>query len=365
MTNTHRNWLIAALTNQNLPALTEQQYHELLDEANANGVLVILEKSLKYHPQVAEIDTDLLAQLQSAAKQVLMDQLVFLGEQKKVLTVLNVAGIPYILMKGAALGHWLYESPMDRPITDIDIWLRDKESVFSLRDLLEPLGYVCQPSLGALTTQEQAFDKIMHDSIIRIDAHWQMFNSALLSKYIDFEDMYARAICIDAEQPNGKYLAINEALINSIGHRAMKYITKNGYVLKWLLDQHLMFSQLSNVQWQQLIKQSQQYAISDLTLDALQVSATQFATRVPESVLRALQQQANNEKIKRRWFQSWLSYQWHEMCAAAPTFSAKLFWFQQRFWPNPEAVRERHGKNDPVWKFMFKRIGFGIKRLFR
>ncbi len=67
--------------------------------------------------------------------------------------------------------------------------------------------------------------------------------------------------------------------------------------------------------------------------------------------------------MQRGWFQSWSRYQWHEMRAVSPIFSERARWLAQRLWPNPEAMRVRYGDDDPVWKFMIKRIGVGLKRL--
>ncbi len=49
---------------------------------------------------------------------------------------------------------------------------------------------------------------------------------------------------------------------------------------------------------------------------------------------------------------------------SARSGASGLLWLGQRLWPNPEAMRERYGSDDPVWKFMLKRIGAGLQRLF-
>jgi hypothetical protein len=52
------------------------------------------------------------------------------------------------------------------------------------------------------------------------------------------------------------------------------------------------------------------------------------------------------------------------MLAVSPKFSERARWLGQRLWPDPEAMRERYGGDDPAWKFMFRRIGIGLKRFF-
>ena len=122
---------------------------------------------------------------------------------------------------------------------------------------------------------------------------------------------------------------------------------------------------MSAEQWQEFIERSAQAGISDLSLDAVEHSQIVFKTQIPHTAIDALTTNAKHEKIKRGWFQSWSSYQWHEMQAVSPKLSDRALWLGQRLWPNPEAMRERYGSGDSAWRFMLKRIGVGLIRLFR
>lgn len=372
MTENLRTWLIAALTHQKLPALAEQQFDKhfdtlsvpIVEMASDEGVLVLLEYQLSKHPDLAKIPAVLLTQIQSAAKQDLLQQLPFHAEQKKLFQALNQAQIPFLVMKGAALGNWLYDSPNHRPVTDIDLWFKDQHTVNSLAEILQPLGFIAVQSSGNLTSFEQAFDKDFNGIRIRLDAHWAMFNSAILSAGMSYETAYSRAMLVTIQGQDVRALCITDALINSIGHRALKFLTGQADTLKWLYDQHLLLKALNVEQWQELVMQSAEIGISDLTLDAIEQAQKNFNIQVPSSLLSALLNNAKQEKINRLWFQSWPRYQWHEMLSVSPKFSVRMQWMGQKLWPNPEAMRERYGSDDPVWKFMFKRIGIGLRRLF-
>jgi hypothetical protein len=152
-------------------------------------------------------------------------------------------------------------------------------------------------------------------------------------------------------------------LINAIGHRSLKQLSGQADSLKWLVDQHLLFTALDDANWQQLLKQSAHAGISDLALEALEQSQRIFQTGAPLDVLKTLAGNAQRETIDRTWFQSWPRYQWQEMKAVSPKLSVRLKWLMQKLLPNPEAMREGYGEGDPVWKFMLRRIGVGIKRL--
>ena len=370
MTSPARQWLIAALTHQPLPLLTEHfgelsvTLVEVVETAESEDVLCLLEHRLVSHPNRSDVPDVLIQAIQSAAKETVLMQLLYQAEQVKVFAALEQAGIEYIVMKGSALGRWLYESPSYRPISDIDLWLPNKAVVFALESVLGALGYVSQPTLGHLTTHEHAYDKDLHGLLIRIDAHWSMFNSAVLTNSPRFDEAYGRALALSSTSAMGRMLCMDDALINSIGHRALKYLSNNGYSLKWLFDLHLMFKRLDAAQWQNLLTGSSRFGISDLSVDALQVCSAQLGTPIPADIIATLQAQARHEPLSRRWFQSWWRYQRHEFLASAPDWSTRIKYIWQKLWPNPDAVRERYGKYDPAWKLMLKRLGQGIKRLF-
>jgi Uncharacterised nucleotidyltransferase len=359
-----RTWLIAALAHDDLPPIAASDWPNMIAQAEAQGVLVLLANQLATHPS-ANVPVELLSEIQQQARQALMEQLPFFAEQKNVFQALNATQIPFLVMKGAALGNWLYGSPNHRPVTDIDLWFKDQHTVNSLAEILQPLGFHRVESSGDLTSFEQAFDKDINGYKIRIDAHWAMFNSAILASGMSFDAAYARSNGIEIQQQTVRVLAASDALINSIGHRALKYLAGQADTLKWLYDQHLLLKTLSAEQWQQFIERSAQAGISDLGLDAIEHSQALFKTQIPHTAIEELTANANNEKIKRDWFQSWTLYQWHEMLAVSPNLSGRALWLGQRLWPNPEAMRERYGSGDPAWRFMLKRIGVGLRRLFR
>ncbi len=364
MNESLRTWLIAALNHRDLPPIAVSDWPNLIAQAEAEGVLVMLEHRLAGHPDSTTVPPDLLSQIQHAAKQGLMEQLPFHAEQKKIYQALNQAKIPFLVLKGAALGQWLYTSPALRPITDIDLWFSDAAAVLALAKVLMPLGYELLESGGELTTFQRAYDKTINGCNIRIDAHWTLFNSALLANIVPFNAAFARSQSFSMHGQAFKALSHEDALINAIGHRALKQLSGQANTLKWLYDQYLLFNTLDTEQWQQLLGKCAEAGISDLMLEALEQSVNTFNTHIPANVMDALLNNAKHEKIQRTWFTSWSRYQWQEMHAVSPKLSVRLRWLAQKLAPNPEAMREGYGQNDSAWRFMLRRFGVGIRRLF-
>lgn len=370
MLPTARNWLIAALNHAALPELMPQDWPDLLSEADSGGVTVFLDYRLRSHPESALLPAGLLDAIKAEAKQAVLRQLPFYAEQRGIFQALDAAGVPFLVLKGAALGQWLYASPTHRPVTDIDLWFADRDAVCAAAEVLHPLGYVPVPSGGDLTTWQWAFDKPSNGLKIRIDAHWALFNSALLNKAISFDAAFARSRPLGMQAQTQtqtqtlKALSPEDALINAIGHRALKQLSGQADTLKWLVDQQLLFKSLDSGQWQAVLERCTDAGISDLALEALEQSQRIFRTPVPPEIASVLSRNAGRETIKRQWFRSWPRYQWREMQAVSPLFSVRLRWLAQKLLPNPEAMREGYGEDDPVWKFMLRRFGVGLKRLF-
>lgn len=361
---TARNWLIAALNHAALPELASRDWPVLLSEADAEGITGYLEYRLQSHPGLADVPAGLRAALQAEAKQAVLRQLPFYAEQRGIFQALDAAGIPFLVLKGAALGQWLYASPTHRPVTDIDLCFADRDAVSALNGVLQPLGYQPVAAGGELTTQQRAFDKPFKAFKIRIDAHWAVFNSALLRDALPFQAALARSRIVSCQGQPVRVLSEADALINAVGHRALKQLSGQADTLKWLVDQQLLINSLDPGQWQALLDRCADAGISDLALDALEQSQRTFQTPVPSEVFGILSHNAGLERMKRHWFKSWPLYQWREMQAVSPRSSVRLRWLAQKLLPNPEAMREGYGEQDPVWRFMLRRLGVGLQRLF-
>ena len=182
MQNPAREWIIAGLTHKPLPALSNVEEHfdklsELMIEVAENeGVLLLLEYQLHSHPQRSELPDDWMQRLQAACQQSLFDQLAMLAEQAKVFEALHQANIDFLVLKGGALAHWLYAKPHLRVVTDLDILLPSKQAVFELSEVLASIGYHTEVAAGELISYEHPFRKQGGPyGNFTVDAHWRLF----------------------------------------------------------------------------------------------------------------------------------------------------------------------------------------------
>lgn len=373
MQNPLRDWIIAGLTHKPLPALSNVKEHfdmlsELMIEVAENeGVLLLLEYQLQSHPQRAELPKGWMQNLQAACQQSLFDQLAMLAEQAKVFEALHQTNSDFLVLKGGALAHWLYAKPHLRVVTDLDILLPSKQAVLELEQLLSGLGY--SPTIINSIANELPYRKPGGPyEFFSIDAHWKLFNRTVLGNLLSYQELFESSQILP-NTPGVKGLSLEHALINACGHRVLSLPHRQlqniqrADSLRWLWDIHLLALGFNELQWQNLLKISKDKKISAIIFDSLQQVQIIFGTEIPKSILTLLEQQKSVEPMAMSWFTSMRHYQWREFLASNPSWKGRISWLMQRIWPNPESVRERYGSDDPVWKFMFKRFWVGIKRL--
>jgi hypothetical protein len=370
MQNHMREWLLAALCQSKLPQLSEQQFEGLIAMAGDEAVLLLLEQQLHQHPERESLSAEFLNTLQEACRPALFDQLAMLAEQHKVFEALQQANVDFLVLKGGALAHWLYAKPHLRVVTDLDILLPNKQAVLNLNEVLAPIAYSTSAAAGELITHEHPYVKQGGPyGKYTVDAHWRLFNGALLQDRFDYAQLRAQAIAL----PNLTHVLVLSpvhALFNACGHHALNLPNtrtqgwQNANCLRWIWDIHALALHLTQLQWQEVVKLCQEKQMSAVLLHALSLTQSLFKTELPEFVLKELSKQQKNEAMSMQWFIWWPRYQWQVFLASSPHWRGRMQWLKERVWPNPEAMRERYGKNDPVWKFMFKRLVAGIRRVF-
>jgi hypothetical protein len=369
MQNDQRQWLIAALSAQNkpLPALDAQS--DLAAAADAEGVLLMLAHALPQHPQRALLAPELLAGIEQAARPALMAQLAMLAEQRRAIQALQSSGRPFLVLKGGALGHWLYAYPSLRLITDLDVLIADRSELPYLQSELGKLGYQLNAAAGSRIGLQQAFMKKGGPyGEYAVDVHWRLLNSMQLQHCFSFTELYESAIEF---LPGVKGLSPVHAMLHACAHRGLNLPFRHAegvqraQCLRWLWDIHLLAAALSESQWLELCRLCESKRLSALVLDGLQAALLECRSAVPATVLEDLQRQKLKHALTMRPFQSWPAYQWHELRASADSISGRLQWLYQRLWPNVEAMRARYGHDgDSDQRVLWRRFAIGLRRLF-
>lgn len=333
-----------------------------LQKLDYHGIALLAQQNMTQRQQALPKQiTDLLTQRKAmmVANEVL---------KRRALTELfeafSQAGLQRIvLFKGAALAYSVYASPWLRPRSDSDCII-DKAELSRFGSVFAELGYQKLFAIeGKHIHYQSTFSKpLAGQTAINIDLHWHINNRKILAK----------AFNVDQLRQDGQALsglsdaitapcAVDSLLIASL-HRLGHHIREERLI--WLYDIHLLAGVLTEQDWQQLCQKAEDKQLSAITLDALSNCVNLLKTEVPEKVIRALQQAAQQTELSQlfldrdlpEWKYFWLDLQ------ALPGLWPKTQAIWQNLIPSPTYIRNRMGTRSALVGYC-KRLLRGFKRI--
>lgn len=210
---------------------------------------------------------------------------------RKVLARLAAAGIEALLFKGAALAYSLYGNPVWRSRTDADILVREAD-LAAAEQILAVCGYKSAPESESIVYYQR--DHVLQapeGGEHRVDLHWRINNSELLSCLFSHDELLAEAVCVPQLGPEVRRAGDLHALLIACFHRKVhaQYTSERYH---WLLDMDLIARHLQPEQWQRAVTLAQQKGMAATLCEALRTTQELLASPVPESVLACLAQAA-------------------------------------------------------------------------
>ena len=158
-----------------------------------------------------------------------------------MLDVLGSAGVPCLVIKGAALAYTLYRQPHTRRRSDADLLVRvdDADRVTAV---LKAHGYLRAAEIsGDYATSQMHFDRPADpDQRYALDIHWRIVNAHAFADAIAFEEFEAARVPVPGWGANAWTLCTPHALALACVHCVAHH--PNSHDLLWLWDVHLMVS---------------------------------------------------------------------------------------------------------------------------
>ncbi|VAW36085.1 hypothetical protein MNBD_GAMMA01-1584 [hydrothermal vent metagenome] len=185
---------------------------------------------------------------------------------KQLFTWLHQNSIRFIVFKGFAFTHLLYNHSNIRPYTDIDI-LINKNDYDRVYDILIKLNYHSYPSRCGkfVSFQNSFFDSETPQTII--DLHWQINNRIEFHQYFPFKDLIKDAIRIKTREFEFHTLGtINAVIIGCFHYQAHRPKDRKHI---WLYDLAILWSNMNEMEQATCInkaKQTMQLTIVQTTL---------------------------------------------------------------------------------------------------
>lgn len=359
-----RDWLAAAIRGERpaWPAESTGVVEQMLAVADDEGVSALLVNALRAPGTSWALPTEFKDALAAVVHQQLVVDLLRRNELISVMRVLTAAGIPVLLLKGAALAYRVYPAPFLRPRGDTDLLLPDTEAVECCKPVLAALDYV---DSKVPTTTAMAYELVFrreseNGQIHWIDAHWALSNCALYAGRFSFDELRAEAVALPALGAEARGLGNVHALLHACMHRVCNLPLGIGDRLIWLYDIDLLARRCSALEFDHLRDIALERGLAGTCWDGLRSAMAAFATPLPKGLLKGLERASREEpfdvrKAGRRWYQ-----EWHNLRALP--LGKRCSWVWEKIAPSPAYMRELYPTKNRWslgWSYL-RRLGHGL-----
>lgn len=270
---------------------------------------------------------------------------------RRVLDAFGEAGIPVLVLKGAALAQWLYPAAYLRESSDVDLLFPNRADAERAAAALAPLGY-------ATPFRPRRFRHELlcrsGDGKLDLDLHWALSDWPVLSRLPGFAALSAERIALPGLGDAAWGLDAPHALLHACVHRASNLSAGLGDRLKWLYDLHLLAGALdAGGSWGRFVEVARKAQGCGVCSVGLAASVELFGTAVPEEVMRELEAGRAVEPLDASRLADWRYVQWLNF-RALEGWGERAAWLWSRLLPPAGHMRElygeEHGRAGLVWQ---------------
>ena len=213
-----------------------------LESAKRLGTAPLLYRHLQTEELSPLVPKEVLKSLHKDYERQAMKNLRLYAQLTEILKAMNAQNIPVILLKGSFLAKWVYEDIALRPMSDMDILVREGDKDTAKQALLD-LGY----------HQEKTFNSDIHEEVLTpqrhmapfvkkgaapIEVHTNYLNLAIGGP-AEMQNAWENAVPITLNNHTCYRLSNEDCFINLFEHLA-KHVKVSGTTLYWFTDLHEM-----------------------------------------------------------------------------------------------------------------------------
>lgn len=358
-----RRWLIAALLEGKFTALAGDvpPLQQLMDTSRREGVSALLEYRLRAGGGWAQLPAELQEALVAEARAHAVRDMARQHELRQVAGVFAQAGLRVLLLKGNALGLWLYPKPYLREVSDIDLLLASHEDFEKALAALAPLGYTVPDRLSRFSYEHTATRIVSGVGRSELDLHTRMLDVPVFADALPFDVLWSSSMPVDEQPKTMRRLDPVHALMHACLNRALDKQFGVPDTLRLLYDVHLLALKFTPEEWSQLQQQATARATCGVVHAMLEATIHALSTPVPVDMLQALQSQAQSETLDSSRLGDW-RYMQRMNLRALPGVRARLGWLWHRLLPGREKLRKRYG-DASLSTLLWRRVRQGWRRL--
>jgi hypothetical protein len=171
--------------------------------------------------------------LRDQARRTLVDNLILLRALKQTAAALSEEGCGFVLLKGASLLGFLYPEIQLRPMTDLDLLIREKDWP-KVAETLSQRGYRTPPPESERYYRESWYHQVVETpapGTTRIEFHWNL--ESVERSRIDPEELIRDAVPCEIEGATYLRLSDDHLLLHLAVHLAHHFAAPS---LHWVED---------------------------------------------------------------------------------------------------------------------------------
>lgn len=283
-------------------------------------------------------------------------------EEARVLTAFVEAGLRVLPLKGCLLAYLVYELPDQRPRLDQDL-LVAPEHLEEAREVLRALGYRLLWATAGGTPMEQEMWLYRADGKRwAVDLHWDLRDHPLLRKTFGFDEQWQASIALDRLAPGVRGQSPVHALLNAALHW-FDDLYDSPRPLVWLLDQDLLWRQMSDEQQIECRNLARKRGVAGLLAECLRLTRAVFDTPVPDFVLADLVHAGHTQPATRLIDVAGPLQAWWLAVRCEPDLAARINRVRQSLLPSTAHMRERYPEGSKLglpgmyWRRLRRRLG--------
>jgi len=210
--------------------------------ARGLGVEPLLYKHLSQDRYAGYVPDGIIQPLKESYRKQAIRNLRIYGRLSRILDLMNEADVPVVLLKGSYLARWIYGDIALRPMSDIDLLCRDKDTG-AVQEILRGLGYEEMKNIAQSRFHEKiSLKKASHlppfimNNAVRVEIHTDIFTKAPYETR-EMERVWETIIPLDVNGLETQSLSLEHQLLHLFFH-LHKHLMSGTVTLYWFCDIH-------------------------------------------------------------------------------------------------------------------------------
>jgi hypothetical protein len=271
------------------------EWSEIEASAGRLGVEPLLYKHLSQEKYADYVPGHILRLLRESYHKQSMRSLRIYGQLSRILESMDHSDVPIILLKGTYLAKWIYRDIALRPMSDIDILCRDRDTG-AAQEILRDLGYEQMKDVAKSKFHEQvsltstARDSRSHlppflkPNAVRVEIHSDIFTKTPC-RTREMNRVWEKAIPCGQNGRNVLCPSLEHQLLHLSFH-LHEHLMSGSVTLYWFCDIHEFIERYGEeIDWKKLRGIAESLGIASRIAALFDLLIRHWKTRIPEHIV--------------------------------------------------------------------------------